>query len=250
MLFGYDITWKQIIGYIVLAYIALDTAMFLLNGIKNTDPGRGCAKEDWIGGPFLINNWKKPASCPADETSTGLNTLGKWQEYALKNENGERLPYLYEAQVDKIVTDIKNNYVIEGYTPMELLAYIIIPVVTIESVGIWLLSTRANKAEWTFWILLLTLIFTGFSSLLKETANIEIGLPSETSCLNYLATGLGFTTGDELQYTFMARKQDGTNCMIEGTYLDTPDGGVEPETIPTIYRGDNIRCSSSNLQLY
>ena len=48
----------------------------------------------------------------------------------------------------------------------------------------------------------------------------------------------------------MARKQDGTNCMIEGTYLDTPDGGIEPETLPTIYRGDNPKCSSSNLSRF
>ena len=249
MVLGYDITWKQIIGYLILSYIAIDASLFLFNGIKNTQPS-GCSTDDWFSGPFILNNWKKPVECPADELDTGLNTIGKWREYALKNENGERLPYLYEAQVDKIVKDIKNNYVIEGYTPIELLAYIIIPVITIESIGIWLLSTRANKAEWTFWILFVTLLFTGFSVLIKETVDIDIGLPSDTSCLTFLADGLGFNTGDELQYTFMARKQDGTNCMIEGTFLDTPDGGVEPETLPTIYRGDNPRCSSSNLQLY
>jgi len=94
------------------------------------------------------------------------------------------------------------------------------------------------------------LIYTGLTTLVKETADIDISPPSETSCLTYLTDRLGFNTGDELQYTFMARKQDGTNCMIEGTYLDAPDGGIEPETMPTIYRGDNPKCSSSNLQLY
>ena len=45
-------------------------------------------------------------------------------------------------------------------------------------------------------------------------------------------------------------KQDGKNCMIEGTFLGSPDGGIEPEDQPTIYRGDISACSSSNLPLY
>ena len=32
---------------------------------------------------------------------------------------------LYEGQVDKVVEDIKNNYIIAGFTPIELFAYII-----------------------------------------------------------------------------------------------------------------------------
>ena len=68
--------------------------------------------------------------------------------------------------------------------------------------------------------------------------------------ITYLTDKLGFITGDELQYNFMARKQDGKNCMIEGTFLGSPDGGIEPEDQPTIYRGDISACSSSNLPLY
>jgi hypothetical protein len=249
ILFGIDINKKELFACLVLIYVLFDLLVFLFNIIKNKGNG-GCATEGWISSMLFLNSTQKPFTCPADEVDSGMNTLGKWQEYALKNENGERLPYLYEAQVDKIVKNIKNNYVIEGYTPVELIGRVIVPVVTVLSIGVWLLSTRANKAEWTFWILFITLIFTGFTTLLKETVDVDIGLPSETSCLSFLANGLGFTTGDELQYTFMARKQDGTNCMIEGTYLDTPDGGIEPETLPTIYRGDNSRCSSSKLQLY
>ena len=249
MVFGYNITWTQIIGYLVLAYIALDTGVFLLNGIQNTGNG-GCATEGWLGGPFLLNNSKKPAQCTENVVTDGLNTIGKWRGYALKNDKGERLPYLYEAQVDKVAKDIKDNYVIEGFTPVQLLAYIIIPVVTIESIGFWLLSTQASKAEWTFWIVLITLIYTGLTTLVKEAADIDISPPSETSCLTYLTDKLGFNTGDELQYNFMARKQDGENCMIEGTFLGSPDGGIEPEDQPTIYRGDISSCSSSNLPLY
>ena len=245
-MFGYDITYTQIIGYLILGYILIDTVLFLINGYKNTGTG-GCATDDWVSGPFLLNSNKKPPLCSSNTVTPGTNTLGKWKAYALKDKDGNYLPHLYEAQVDKIVADIKNDYVIEGYTPVELFAYIIVPVITIESIGFWLLSTRASKAEWTFWILVITIIYTGLSTLVKETADIDIKPPKQTSCLSYLADGMGFTTADELQYTFMGRKQDGTNCMIEGTYLDTPDGGIEPETLPTIYRGDNPKCSSSNI---
>lgn len=249
MLFGYDITYTQVIGYLVLAYILIDTVLFLINGYKNTGNG-GCATDDWVTGPFLLNSTNKPASCPSDVVTPGVNALGKWKSYALKDEDGNYLPHLYESQVDKIIEDIKDNYVVEGYTPIELFAYIIVPVITVESIGFWLLSTRASKAEWTFWILVITLVYTGLTTLVKETADIDITPPKQTSCLSYLTDGMGFTTGDELQYTFMGRKQDGTNCMIEGTYLGTPDGGIEPDGQPTIYRGDAPKCSATDLPLY
>ena len=249
-MFGYDITYKQLIGYLILVYILLDTIIFLFNGYRNTETN-GCATDDWIEGPFILNNSKKPVTCEDNVMDEGkLYSLNKWRSYALKDSDNNYNNCLYEGQVDKLVEDIKDNYVIEGYTPIELLAYIIIPVITIESVGFWLLSTRASKAEWTFWIIVLTLIYTGLTTLVKETADIDISPPSQTSCLTYVADKLGFTTGDELQYTFMGRKQDGTDCMIEGTFLGTPDGGIEPEEQPSIYRGDATRCSAKDLPLY
>lgn len=248
-MFGYDITYKQVIGYLILAYIALDTIMFLVNGSVNTGNG-GCATSDWIAGPFILNNTKKPVQCSENVDSGVGNTIGKWRSYAMKDKDGKTLPYLYEAQVDSVVADIKKNEVIEGFTPVELLAYIIVPVITIESIGFWLLSTRASKGEWTFWILVITVIYTGLTTLVKETADIDI-LPTagSTSCLSHITDKLAFNTGDELQYTFMARKQDGTNCMIEGTYLGTPDGGIDSENQPTIYRGDATSCSADQMSL-
>ena len=249
ILFGIDINKKELFACLVLIYVLFDLLLFLFNGIKNTG-NNGCATDDWLGGPFLLNNSKKPAVCSENVETEGVNIIGKWREYALKNEDGSILPYLYEGQVDNVVKDIKNNYIIEGFTPVQLLAYVIIPVVTIEAIGFWLLSTQASKAEWTFWIVLITLIYTGLTTLVKETADIDISPPSETSCLTYLTDRLGFNTGDELQYNFMARKQDGQNCMIEGTFLGSPDGGIEPEDQATIYRGDISSCSSLNLPLY
>ena len=54
-----------------------------------------------------------------------LYSLSKWRAYALKNKKGEYNNCLYEGQVDKVVEDIKNNYIIAGFTPIELFAYII-----------------------------------------------------------------------------------------------------------------------------
>ena len=249
-IFGYELSIKEIIVGIVLLYILIDTLVFLFNGIQNTGPS-GCATDDWMEGIFILNTSKKPPTCPSGVKDDGkLYSLNKWRSYALKDKDGKRENCLYEEQVDNVVKDIKDNYVIEGYTPVQLFAYIIIPVATIESIGFWLLSTRASKAEWTFWILIVTVIITGLTTLIKETSGINIDPPARTSCLSYLADGMGFATGDELQYTFMGRKQDGTKCMIEGTYLGTEQGGVEPENSPTIYRGDYSKCSASDLPLY
>ena len=248
-MFGYDITYKQVIGYLILFYILLDTVMFLVNISMHTGNG-GCATSDWISAIFILNSTKKPAQCSENVDSGAGNTIGRWRSYAMKDKDGKTLPYLYEAQVDSIIADMKKNEVVEGFTPVELLAYIIVPVITIESVGFWLLSTRASKAEWTFWILVITVIYTGLTTLVKETADIDI-LPTagSTSCLSHITDKLAFNTGDELQYTFMARKQDGSNCMIEGTYLGTPDGGIESENQPTIYRGDATSCSADQMSL-
>jgi hypothetical protein len=249
-MFGYDITIKEFLFVCFLIYMAVDTIVFLINGSVNTGPG-GCATEDWVSGIFYLNSSKKPPQCEDDTMGEGRTySTGKWRAYALKNEDGDYNNCLYESQIDTLVDDIKNDYFVEGYTISELFAYIIIPVVTVESIGFWLISSRASKAEWTFWILIITLIYTGLTTLVKETADIDIDPPSQTSCLTYVTDKLGFTTGDELQYTFMGRKQDGTSCMIDGTFLGTPDGGIEPEDQPAIYRGDTPNCSSEELPLY
>ena len=50
MLLGYDITYPQIIGYIILGYILVDLIIFLFNAGQNTGNG-GCATKKmgiWI----------------------------------------------------------------------------------------------------------------------------------------------------------------------------------------------------------
>ena len=92
-MFGYDITVKQVIGYLILAYIAFDTILFLFNGYKNTGPS-GCATSDWISGPFILNSYKKPAICSENVDSGVGNTIGKWRDYSLKDNSIYQNQYL------------------------------------------------------------------------------------------------------------------------------------------------------------
>ena len=88
-MFGYDISYKQVIGYLILVYILVDTILFLFNGSKNTGTG-GCATDKWIGGPFILNSSKKPPICEENVMDEGkLYSLSKWRAYALKNKKGE-----------------------------------------------------------------------------------------------------------------------------------------------------------------
>ena len=168
-MFGYDITIKEFLGYLLLFYILLDTILYIINISINTGPG-GCASSDWFSGMFYLNISKKPIECEVNQfDDDAVNTTGKWREYAARTSDGELKQCLYERDIDRLVQDIKTNYVVEGYTAVELFAYIIIPVITIESLGFWLLSTRASKAEWTFWIMVVTIIYTGLTTLVKET---------------------------------------------------------------------------------
>lgn len=247
-MFGYNI--REIIFAIVLFYLAFDTFLYIINGIFNKGPG-GCSTRGWFSGIFFLNNKYKPPRCLTDELDEDrLYSVGRYRQYALKKSDGTYNNCLYEAEIDNVVDDIKENLFVEGFTVVELFAYIIIPIVTLLSIGYWVLSNHSSRAEWTFWLMVLTIIYTGLTTLVKETADIDINPPSQTSCLTYVGDSLGFTTGDELQYTFMARKQDGSSCMIEGTFLGTPDGGIEPEDQPSVYRGDAPKCSAEELPLY
>ena len=56
--------------------------------------------------------------------------MGKWRKYAVRDEDGNLGQCLYEQQVDEVVRDIQQNYIIEGYTPIQLLSYVIDPTAT------------------------------------------------------------------------------------------------------------------------
>ena len=242
----FGLTKRQIFGYLILFYMTMDLLIFFINILVNTGDG-GCGTEDWFSSGLIINNVNNPFDtkpCDKGAGSSKKTNIGRWKSYLAEDNK-----CLYEAQINTLVSDIKNNYKIDGYTTVELLAYIIIPTITFIAIGYWVISTRASKAEWTFWILIITLIYTGLTTVVQETSGIDL-VPSQPSCLDHVTSSLGFNTGDELTYSFMARKEDGTKCFIEGTYLGTPEGGVESPTNPPVYNGDSNGCSSDALPLY
>lgn len=246
----YGQTKMQLLGYSILIYMLIDLVIFIINVFANTgDNPRGCSGDGWISGILLINSYNKPPECSDPKSDSPVKTVGIYSSYATMGNDGIKNKCLYEDQINKVVEDIKTNYIIHGYTAIQLLAYVIIPALTVQSIGWWLVSTRASKAEWTFWILIITLIYTGLTTVVQETSGIDL-VPSQPSCLDHVTSSLGFNTGDELTYSFMARKDDGTKCFIEGTYLGTPEGGVESPTNPPVYNGDVNGCSSDALPLY
>lgn len=234
-----------VIMFILGFYFAIDLLVLVINLIANTRRPGGCAEEGWITGFFdmlLINNNVKPPTCTEQASN---NTLGVYSSYA-----GTGNSCLYESDVNRLVNDIRNDYFVEGYTIVELLAYIIVPTITILSIGYWLISTRKSKAEITFWALVATLIATGLRTVVQTTGGVEMS-QSEASCLTHITNKLNFEAGDELQYQFMARKGDGNSCMINGTFLGTGSGGVASPDQPASYSGnmDEV-CNSESLPLY
>jgi len=239
----------EIISYSVLIYFSLDLLILLINSLMNVgDPNR-CAKDGWISAGLVLNSSLKPNECPSQIADPGIRAVGKWRKYAVRDEEGNLSQCLYEQQVDEVVRDIQQNYIIEGYTPIQLLSYVIVPTATALSIGFWLISTRANKAEWTFWIMIVTLIYTGLSSVVQETAGMDV-TPESVSCLTHVSDTLGLQNGDELKYSFMARRQQGDNCFMEGTYLATAEGGIADPSQPAVYNGDIPKCNAEEMPMY
>jgi len=241
---GKSNTVVYIILGIICTYFGIDILILIINSLFNTRRPGGCAEEGWLtfADLLIINTNTKPPTCTENSSN---DTLGKWSSYAASGNQ-----CLYENDVDRVVRDIQNDYFIEGYTLIEMIAYIFVPSITALSIVYWLISTRRSKAEITFWVLIVLLIYTGLNSVVKSTGGIDIA-PSEASCLTHITNKLDFEAGDELQYQFMARKSDGNSCMIEGTYLGTGSGGVTSPDQPASYTGNmEDICNSDNLPLY
>ena len=60
----------------------------------------------------------------------------------------------------------------------------------------------------------------------------------------FICNFFGEQTLDELKYSFIARKQDGTECLIEGTMLG---GGIHSSSNPPQYTGTMSNCSDKDL---
>ena len=233
--------------YIWLFFIIIDIfALLPYNSIYNQGPSR-CITDDWLSlgiltfPSYLVKSAGSKCSDMQDtDTVEGgkcQGGLGRWSAYD-KTKKG----FLCSGEATQIFNDTVSDNKMAGYNGTEILAYIIIPTLTIVGIIYGLIFTRMNKAEWIFWILITTLIYTGTSSIASST-NIDILPPDQPSPLTYITNKLNFQNSDELQYNFMARKSDGSTCLVEGVMLGA--GMHSSEGAPT-YTGD---CTAESLPL-
>ena len=102
--------------------------------------------------------------------------------------------------------------------------------------------TRLSRAEWIFWFLIATVIFTGLTSI-AYTTELPV-LPESSAPLSYIINKLSMGATDELQYSFMARKGNGDECMVEGKMYGA---GEHSKGNPPIYSGT---CTAETLPMY
>ena len=220
----------KIILILVTIYFTFDLMVLGVNYVKS----EGNTNYKWLKGPFLINNIVHEEKTPPSET-TGKD-LGQYTEYA--GSKG----FLNEVDVRRIIRDYDKNEAITGYTALQLLAYAIVPLITFLSIAWWGISTRASKAEWTFWILFATVIVTSVRTAVSTATGTQI-IPESKPPLEELAGKLGITAGDEFKYNFIARKGDGgAECMVEGEWP------ITDKSMPTFRGGSGwAECSMENL---
>jgi hypothetical protein len=232
-----SLTIKEGVGIGVGVYIGIDLLVLLFNITRNSGVG-GCAEADWISTPFLICSLLKN-ECEEGSDTADCSDLGRWKKYASK-KNGKDLPYLCHDQVNKVYEDAVAHNIVMGFNATQLIAYVIVPTITILSILYGLLSTTMNKGEWTFWILIATVIFTGLTSISYNTdASI---IPTHENPLEYVTSKLNLGVADELDYSFISRKQSGEECLIKGTVVGA--GAITPPDQPPSYSGT---CSQSDV---
>jgi hypothetical protein len=135
-----------------------------------------------------------------------------------------------------------SNTIAGEYTGQQLITYIIIPALTVFTICYALIFTRLSYAEWIFWILIATVIFTGMRTITFDFPDLQILAPDNVSPLRYITDKLNFRNSDELEYSFMARKADGGQCSVRGVMLGK---GVHSSD-PPVYSGD---CDAESLPL-
>jgi hypothetical protein len=234
--------------YAFVFYIVLEVIFILFNAFSK-DCTTGYMRILPIN--MLIYDEKGKGKC--SETSTEGSVLNKYRKYATEGSD-----CLYDVQIDRAVNDIKKDEIVEGYTAGQLLGYVIVPLLTVLSLMYWGVTTRSNKAEWTFWILISSLLVSGLTSAIYQSdvileSSAQSG--SSSSPLSYITNKLELGPADVLNYRFVAQKQDDSSCTIEGSILGmgTSPEGLDPMYTP--YEGPNsvnsmAKCSASELPLY
>jgi len=243
----------EVFFYFWIFFIVIDIIAILpYNIIYNSGPG-GCIKAEWFTvGIFTLPSWLfnfRGTKCsevdpdiPKVDDGKCSGGLGIWEQY---DSTDPKKGFLCPSEITKVFNDAISDNIAGGYSGYEILAYIIIPTLTVVGIIYGLIFTRLNYSEWIFWILITTLIYTGVSSIAKST-DIELLPPDQPSPLRYITEKLDFQNTDELQYNIMARKSDGSSCLVEGVFLG---GGIHTSEGEPTYTGDSVNCSSEGLSL-
>lgn len=215
----------SMVTYIIIIFIVyqlIDLLMVYVNHtlLDSINDGEANCSDNWMTLPFgIFTNFTKPENdCPETNSSS------------CENE----------------VKDALSGNVVGGYNTTELLSYVIIPALTLLGIGYALIFTRPSYADFIFWILITTLVYTAIVSL-TYTTDIDILPPDQPSPLTYITEKLNMKQSDELEYTFLSRKSNGETCTIQGVMLG---GGVHSPNSPASVDGTNQTiCNKQNLNL-
>jgi len=229
--------WKTGLLIIITLLFLIDVTILAINLTKRSGPG-GCSDDEntdgWITGGILSMLLKEPC----DPSIIGkCGDLGRWKKYAKTDPTKNSLCAI---DVDKVWNDAIEQNIVPGYDSTQLLAYVIVPTVTVLGIIYGFLSTNMNKAEWTFWIMIATIMATGITSITYDS-DLSV-LPTQGNPLEYVTSKLKLGTADELDFSFISRKGDGDECLIKGTVY-----GPSAETIsnePISYSGE---CQQSDV---
>jgi hypothetical protein len=220
-----DSFMSSMVTYIIILFIVyqlIDLLMVYVNHklLDSINDGKANCSDNWMTLPLgIFTNYTIPENaCPETNSSS----------------------------CDNEVKDALSGNVVGGYNTTELLSYVIIPALTLLGIGYALIFTRPSYADFIFWTLIATLVYTAVVSL-TYTTNIDILPPDQPSPLTYITEKLNMKQSDELEYTFLSRKSNGETCTIQGVMLG---GGVHSPNSPGSVEGTNQTiCNKQNLNL-
>ena len=257
--FGWIFT-NLLFGYVI--YFIVGGVVYVGNIIANTDNQTDglCRTERWISyfeWMTLWGFWPDPCdgitsqedstdSTDSDATkatkTSCKGSLGKWKKY----DNADK-GFLCAKEANDIFTDTIDENCVGWLSHTELATYWSIPFITALSIGYGYVFTKSTPtiATYIFWILIGTLVVSTVRSL-SYGSKFDILPPDQPSPLLYITDKLNLSPADELKYSFMANKSDGTQCMVEGVMLG---GGIHSQSDPATYTPNSSTCDAETLPL-
>ena len=226
-----EFDWKQGLLLIIGTLFFFDFIFLFINLTKRSGPG-GCSDNN-LGGWYTIGPLTMYLKNDCESSKGKCDNLGKWKKYAT-NKDAKKL---CSNEIDKVWKDAVEQNIVDGYNMTQLLAYVIVPTITVLGIAYGLLATNMNKSEWTFWIMIATIMATGVTSIAYDTD--VAALPTQQNPLESVTSNLKLGTADELEFSFISRKQDGDECLIKGTVYGEAATKVAGE--PITYSGDCVK---------